>query len=122
MRASGDWRRHGPTAMPRDLTDVIVVLSRIQGDLRAINAHHFAYPDDPKAEETIVTLVMVLQARVQEWMRGEAMMSDDADRGQQPRRRNYDRRWGERLLGLALPSFAAAGAAGMRVYHAFEAV
>ena len=104
MRVSGGWQRRGPIPMPRDLTDVIVVLSRIQGDLRAINAHHFAYPDDPKAEETIVTLIMVLQARVQEWMHGEAMMSDDADRRQQPTRRHYDRRWGERLDDLPVPS------------------
>jgi len=90
--------------MPRDLTDLIVVLSRIQGDLRAINAHHFAYPDDPKAEETIVTLVMVLQARVQEWMRGQVATPDDADRRQQPTLRHYDRRWGERLDDLPLPS------------------
>ena len=55
--------------MARDLTDLIVALSRVQSDLRALNGHLFTYPDDVPAEQTVVTLVLTLEARVQEWLR-----------------------------------------------------
>jgi len=85
--------------MAHDLQLLIVALSRIQSDLRAIHGSLYAYPEDPQAEQVIVTLIMTLEARVRLWMR-----HDEHDRRAVERRQIATRRQQERRHDLELPA------------------
>jgi hypothetical protein len=83
--------------MPTDLTDVIVSLERSQNLLRAIDLHPSAYPEDAIARDTIVNLALVLEARVQQWLKSPRRRENGQERRHAHDRRHHDRR-GSRAL------------------------
>lgn len=69
-----------------DAMDVVIALSRIQSNLRMLEAWPARYPPDHGHLEDIERLTAALESRVDEWMTGEPADRRHQDRRHQERR------------------------------------